>query len=295
MALFQKSYVDLVCALCGRKWAECARMVEGQRGALCVDCVPATVTAFDGADSFALALRVLLDLIARRNPKSPLPESRRLLDAASQLAHGNIAALRNIAWHGIRLSHFDAAIELIERISTTERIATDAINIAFACYRLGRYHAGLTALAALDLASLDAEHRALYLLNHAALSFESEPEAALARLDELASRIEEARMLVLMLPVDGDRQRLYLAGVAEGQARHAFRTRDYSRAIERAKDARKLTQEPSSSALLLLGDAHAASGDDKAAHAAWLEVLKSAHSESRDAQQARKRLTGVYR
>ena len=63
--------------------------------------------------------------------------------------------------------------------------------------------------------------------------------------DELASRIEEARMLVLMLPIDADRQRLYLAGVAEGQARHAFRLRDYPRVIERAKDSRKLTDEPS--------------------------------------------------
>jgi hypothetical protein len=295
VALFQKSYVDLVCALCGRKWAECSRMVEGQRGAMCIDCVPVTVSAFEGPDSLALTVRVLLDVVSRRNPKTPLADSKRLLDAIALLANNDLATVRHLEWQAIRLGHYDAAIELGERIPEEQREPNDRINAAFASYRLGRWQYGLNALAALDVSKLEAEHRALYLMNHAALAFESEPEAPPQRLDELHSRIEEARMLVLMLPVDGDLQRRYLAGIAEGQARYAFRTRDHKRAVERAQDAKKLTDEPSSSALMLLGDAHAALGDDKAAHAAWLEVLRVAHPESRDAQHARKRLTGVYR
>jgi hypothetical protein len=295
VALFQKSYVHLVCALCGRKWAECTRMVEGQRGAMCIDCVPVTVSAFEGPDSIVLTLRVLLDVLSRHNHKSPLADSRRLLDAIATLANGEVDIVRQLVWQAVRLSCFDAALELAERLPAADRAPNDIINVAFASYRLGRWQYGLTALAALDLAKLEAEQRALYLMNHAALAFESEPDATPQRLDELASRIEEARMLILMLTIDGDLQRRYLAGVAEGQARYAFRTRDYPRVIERAKDSRKLTDEPSSSLLLLEGDAHAALGNDKAAHAAWLEVLKAAHGESRDAQQARKRLTGVYR
>jgi len=290
-----KSYQHLVCALCGRPWAQCTRMVEGLKGALCIDCVAPTVSAFEGPDSLALSLRVLMDVLSHKNPKTPLPESRRLLDAVVALGGADPLMLRSAAWRAIRISHFDAAVEILERIADKDRVPSDAINAAFACYRLGRYQAGLTWLGGLDPAALDAVNRALYLLNHAALALEHEPEASAARLDELASRIEEARMLVLMLPIDADQQRRYLAGVAEGQARHAFRTGNPKRAIERSQDARKLADEPSTSALLLEGDAHAALGDHQAAHAVWLEALKAAHPECRDAQQARKRLTGVYR
>ena len=107
-------------------------MVEGQRGAMCIDCVPVTVSAFEGPDSIALTMRVLLDVLARHNPKSPLTDSRRLLDAIAMLANGEVSIMRQLVWQAVRLSCFDAALELAERLPATDRTPTDVINVAFA-------------------------------------------------------------------------------------------------------------------------------------------------------------------
>jgi hypothetical protein len=266
-------------------------MVEGAAGALCIDCVAPTVRAFEGADSFTLSHRVLMDVLAGANPLAPFERSRALVDATALLSAGDADALREVSRQALRLSLYEESIAILERIA--ERTPVDEVSIAHACWRLGRTQAGLSRLAALDPLALGAHGRILYLLNHAALTLDAEPAPSEKLLDDLRSRLEEARMLALALP-DKDQARHYLAGVCEGLAAVALRAKDARRAIDSLEDARKHL-ELGPSALILLGDAHAACGDDKAAHAAWMDAIKRAHPETRDAQLARKRLTGVYR
>jgi hypothetical protein len=266
-------------------------MVEGKKGALCVDCVPATVSAFEGPDSSLLTLRIVEDVLAHANPLAPLQKSRALVDAAAALAQDDADSLRRIVSWAIRLHCFEAALALLERIHP--KTPRDAVETAWVCWRMGRFQAGLSALATLDPLALDAHDRIAYLLNHGALTVDADPSLPPDKLADLRSRIEEARMLALALP-DKEIARHYLAGVCEGLAALALRDKDAKRAIAVLDDSRKHA-DLSPVALLLLGDAHAALGDDKAAHAAWLEAAKKAHPDTRDAQLARKRLTGVYR
>jgi tetratricopeptide (TPR) repeat protein len=286
---------ELWCALCGRPRAECTRLVEGERGAVCIDCVAPAVTALEAGDSIALTLRVVEDVLAHLAPKTPTARARAVIDAAAALAEGDDATLRRIAFQALRLSQPASAMALLERIKARE--PADGINIAFACWRLGRAQQGLAALdaATSDPRVLDPGARISSLLVRVALRLEAERELGARALDELRALLEEARVAAERYAlVDGQASREFLVGVAEGRAACALRAGDPSGALA-ALEAGRRYGELGASALLLEGDVRAALGDHRGASEAWTRAWKAAHPDSREALEARRRFAGPYR
>jgi tetratricopeptide (TPR) repeat protein len=279
---------EMRCALCGRLRAECTRLVEGARGALCIDCVAPAVTAFESGDSIALTLRVVEDVLANLPPKTPTARARAVIDAAAALAEGDADALRRIAHEALRLSQPASAIALLERIPT--RRPVDAIHIAYACWRLGRVAAGMSALdAAGDPRALPPNEQIPALLVRVALRLESEPAPPPRTLDELRAILEEARTAAERYAA-----REFLIGVAEGRAICALRAGDPAGALA-ALEAGRRHGDLGAHGLLVEGDARAALGDHRAASDAWTRAWKAAHPDSREALEARRRFTGPYR
>jgi len=285
---------ELRCALCGKSRAEVPRLVEGERGAVCVDCVAPAVTAFEAGDSIALTLRVVEDVLAHLPPKTPTARARAVIDAATALAEGDDATLRRIAREALRLSQPATAMALLERLKA--RTPADEVNIAYACWRQGRAQQGLAALEAVgDGRGLEPGVRIAALLVRVALRLDAERDPAPRAIEELRALLEEARVATERYALfDGPAARELLLGVAEGRAACALRAGDPSGALA-ALEAGRRHGELGASALLLEGDVRAALGDHRGASDCWTRAWKAAHPDSREALEARRRFARPYR
>lgn len=279
--------MNVVCSLCGRPRAEVRKLVQGEAGALCDECVGHALAKLEGDathvpgwyEHAAAALGAVLDALPR---KTALEHSEPLFRALLELLAGDADALRGLAGRAWPLGQYAMALEIFAALPEGSLAFGDRVERADALYHLDRFDDALAELEPVDESVLeDGDRAALWSLRAAATSRLPWPD-----LQRAEPAIDAAEAIIAASAPEEKLDDAFRAMLSMARIRLAL-------AAERPDLASPLLvhldpnfAEPA----LVIGDVHAALGDFRQATAAFERAREAAHPESALARAATERL-----
>jgi tetratricopeptide (TPR) repeat protein len=291
LSRFQRWHTERECVLCGRARADVPQVVAGARGAVCDECLPSAVAMLDSEarapdrPPLHYTTQTLLTLLAKLPSRTPLAESGRALAAATGLAGGDVAVLREIAAAALRLDHPRALLDVIDSIPAPERTVDDDNDRALALMWLGRNEEAIEVLERVAAAPLDPYAAVRTQLNLASAVVEVSLDVKRAD-----ASIDAADAALAQLVENDSAARGWRPALMTSRARAQLLRGDPERAQATMKEVEAALGALDAPQRLVLGDALAAGANPQLARTQWELALQEAHPESYLADQLRRRL-----
>ncbi len=279
------------CALCRLPQTHVKKLIGGEFGTVCSDCVPLALVLLDGGKPGPCvleALRTALSDVTRElEPTAPRELSRPLFSAAVALQPGP-EGLRVVAFDALRALRPAAALEALGHIPEPERGVWERLNIAAALGQLERYEEALEVMEPLEAVELSPMDRGVLLNNRALFTVREDPGLSGEALARERARAEEGGRLLLEHCPEEVRD-TYRFAVFTTQAVLALRAGEPREALRLLAEAEQGGQQQPAY-WLQRGDALAALGEAEGARGAWLQAIEVGNPDLPEVREAHARL-----
>lgn len=280
--------MSMTCALCGRPRADVTKLVSGEAGSICDECVSHALAFLDTDPSTRVpgrykstvsALTAVLEALPR---KTALRDSAPLFRALVALADGNLDDLRALVSRTWSLGQCAMVLEIFATFPDGALTFGDMVDRADALYYLGRCSEVLSELDSIDEGTLeDGDRAALWSLRAAASSRLAWPE-----MERAEPAIDAADAIIAASRPDEKLDEAFRPMLSMARIRLALARGRPDVAAPYLAHLDPNFAEPS----LVIGEVHSALSQWREATASLERALELSHPESQIAQIAREKL-----